>query len=102
MDPSDHVITACPDWQHWKASLDNAAKGQVLPWRIAFLPLPGWVFWVLFNWIAPWTWGRTLRRAANKNPMSALLDEPANPVAGGPSVGVEVLGDQGKGDVDGA
>ena len=53
---------ADPEWvaKMW-VSLDHAASGRIIPARIALLPLPRWMFSVLF-WIAPWTWGRRYRR----------------------------------------
>jgi hypothetical protein len=66
MDPSDHAVKDCPHWAELQESMDNAAAGKVLPWRLALAPLPGPVFWVLFNWIAPWTWGRKIRRLSER------------------------------------
>lgn len=53
---------ADPEWRASMArSLADVRAGRVVPWRIAFLPLPSWAFHVLFHYVAPWTWGRTLR-----------------------------------------
>lgn len=55
---------ADPEWAaSMQRSLEDVEAGRVLPWRIAMLPLPDWLFHVLFHWIAPWTSGRRIRRA---------------------------------------
>jgi hypothetical protein len=54
---------ADPEWQaSMSRSLADIRAGRVLPWQIAFLPLPGWVFHILFRYVAPWTWGRATRK----------------------------------------
>lgn len=54
-----------PDWiEGMRRSHEDMLAGRVLPWRLAVLPLPRWLVWVLFHWIAPWTWGRSVRKMA--------------------------------------
>lgn len=54
-----------PDWiEDMRRSHEDMLAGRVLPWRLAVLPLPRWLVWVLFHWIAPWTWGRSVRKMA--------------------------------------
>lgn len=57
---------ADPEWQaSMKRSLEDARAGRVLPASFLFLPLPrwGWLWHVLFQWIAPRTWGRKAKKA---------------------------------------
>ena len=45
----------------------DIAAGRVLPWRLVMWNLPRPLVWVLFHWIAPWTWGRKARRLAARS-----------------------------------
>ena len=58
---------ADPEWvAQMRGSLDDAVAGRILPMSIAMLPLPRWTFYVLYHWVAPWTWGRRMRTVARK------------------------------------
>ena len=46
--------------------------GRVVPWRVLKMKLPEPIVWVLFHWIAPWTWGRKIKRA-----LSAKQERPS-------------------------
>jgi hypothetical protein len=63
-----------PEWQEsMRQSLVSMRAGRVLPTNVAMWSLswPRWLVWVAFHWIAPWTWGRRIRRLSKqKNAMS--------------------------------
>lgn len=59
-----------PDWNELRESMNDAAKGRVLPWRIAMLPLPRWAFSLVFA-IAPYIWGRKVKKLASQKRRSA-------------------------------
>lgn len=49
-----------------EVSLKDVRRGRVLPWRIALLPLPRWVFWILFAVAPVLPVGRLTRRLSDR------------------------------------
>ena len=60
----------CRAQQDMAASLERShadmLAGRVLPWRVVELNLPRPIVWVPFHWVSPWTWGRKVKRLADR------------------------------------